>query len=1017
MMLPLRWLRPLGAGQAFLSTPVIGILAVGSAAAAPLGPGLHRPVSQPATSVAPLANGVVNGRVVDAKSAPLPGVTVVVEGTTLGATTNEEGVFSIPNVPTGQHTLVYSSVGFSTARVSVTVLDGKPVQAPLTTLGENAQALSEAVVVGYGTQRRQDVTGSITTIDSKQFVKGQVTNPEQLVQGKVAGVQITTAGGAPGAGSQIIIRGGSSLSASNRPLFVIDGVPVTNDGLAGAGNPLSLINPNDIESITVLKDASATAIYGVRASNGVIIVTTKKGLAGEAVRVNVSTQHSIATVAKYVPVLTGDQFRDLVLNYGNYQQQALLGTENTDWQRAIYRPAYTADNNASVLGALGKVPFRVSVGYLTQQGLLQRNDLKRYTGNLSLTPVLLNGNLRVELNLKGSWIDNNFSDQSAVGTAVGFDPSQPITSDDPRYAPFGGYYEFLQGNGQLVNLSARNPLSLINQRRDRSTVKRSLGNVRLDYKLPFVPGLSANLNVGYDVQRGTGTVYVAPSSASQYNRQGINNQYRQDLDNYLLEAYAKYEGQVLGQRLELLGGYSFQKFGNTNYIFDDRRADGSVYTPLTQTYDNQTQYTNNLVLLSYYSRLNYNIADKYLFTGTFRIDQTSNFAPGRRTGYFPSGAFAWRLKGEDFLKNNATVSDLKLRLGYGQTGQQDIGINSGYLPISTLSTNTAQQLVGGQYYRTLRPSFYNPELTWETTTTYNVGLDYGFFDGRLTGAVEVYRRDTKNLLFFSNVSALSNLSNAGFLNIGSLTNQGVELTANLDVLRSEKLNVSVNGNATFNRNRITKLTLVDDANYVGQINGSQINAVGAPAGSFYVYKQLYNGEGQPIQNAVADLVSDGVLNGSDRYIGKSPRPTTILGFGANATYGKLNLAFTLRSNLGGYVFNGVRSGAYFAPSTNGTLGNLSTEILASRLANFNSLTAQSDYFLENASFTRLENVTLGYQFGSVLGKNSTLNLTAAAQNLFVLTKYSGLDPEISSGYDNNIYPRPRTFTLGLTYGF
>ena len=402
MMLPLRWLRPLGAGCAFLSTPVIGILAVGSAAAAPLGPGLHQPGSPPVASVAPLADGVVSGRVVDAKSAPLPGVTVILEGTTLGATTNEEGVFSIPNVPTGQHTLVYSSVGFTTARVSVTVLDGKPVQAPLTTLGENAQALSEAVVVGYGTQRRQDVTGSITTIDSKQFVKGQVTNPEQLVQGKVAGVQITTAGGAPGAGSQIIIRGGSSLSASNRPLFVIDGVPVTNDGLAGAGNPLSLINPNDIESITVLKDASATAIYGVRASNGVIIVTTKKGLVGEAVRVNVSTQHSIATVAKYVPVLTGDQFRDVVLNYGNYQQQALLGTENTDWQRAIYRPAYTADNNASVLGSLGKVPFRASVGYLTQQGLLKRNDLKRYTGNLSLTPVLLDGNLRVELNLKGS---------------------------------------------------------------------------------------------------------------------------------------------------------------------------------------------------------------------------------------------------------------------------------------------------------------------------------------------------------------------------------------------------------------------------------------------------------------------------------------------------------------------------------------------------------------------------------------------------------------------------------------
>ena len=990
--------------------------------------------------------GSVSGRITDSKKEGIPGTTVLIEGSSLGSSTNTDGTYIIQNVPAGPKTLVISFVGYNSVRRPITVVIGQNVEASAS-LTENATQLSEAVVVGYGTQRRQDVTGSITTVNSKEFVQGQVTNPEQLVQGKVAGVQITTGSGAPGSGSQILIRGGSSLSASNSPLIVIDGVPVDNTGIAGASNPLSLINPNDIESITVLKDASSTAIYGVRASNGVIIVTTKKGVQGEALRVNVTTQQSIATVAKYVPVLSADQFRTLVNTAGNDQQKGLLGTANTDWQREIYRPAYSADNNVSLLGSAGKVPFRVSTGYLYQEGLLKRNDLKRYSGSVGISPLLLNDNLRIDINLKGTWIDNNFSDQGAVGAAASFDPTQPVTSTDPRYAPFGGYTESLSTGGGLNTLATRNPVSLINQSRNRSTVMRSIGNIQLDYKLPFVTGLSANLNLGYDVQRGNGTVLTPASAASASNRQGINNMYKQDLNNTLLEAVAKYQREIFGQRFDILAGYSYQKFQNRNYLFNDNRADGSVFTPLTRTYDNQEQTLFNQVLLSYFSRANYNIKDRYLFTGTFRIDQTSNFAPGKRTGYFPSGAFAWRVKGEDFLKDSRSVSDLKVRFGVGQTGQQDLGLNFGYLPVSVLSQNTSRYQFGvnaaGQpiFVQTLRPSFYNPDLTWETTTTYNAGLDFGFIDNRITGSVDVYQRDTKNLLLFSNVAALSNVTNAGFLNVGSLTNKGVELTTNFQVVRSEKFNLTLNANATFNQNRITKLTIVDSPNYLGQETGgiagavgnnAQIQSVGHSANTFYLYKQLYAANGTPIQGAVADLNGDGTINGSDRYYSKPSRPTAILGFGASTNYGKASLAFTMRSNLGQYVYNNVRSQSAFVQSSTNALNNVSTEQLVSHFNSAATTVSQSDYFIENASFLRMENVSLGYNFGSALREKSNFSVSFAVQNLFLITNYKGLDPEVinipvpsatnpnprpTPGIDNTIYPRPRTFTVGLNLGF
>jgi len=748
-------------------------------------------------------------------------------------------------------------------------------------------------------------------------------------------------------------------------------------------------------------------------------------------------------VAKYADILSAGEFRSLVNARGTGAQIQSLGSANTDWQREIFHNGYSADNNVSVSGAAGQLPYRASVGYLYQEGLLKRNDLKRYTGSLNLSPVLLNGSLRINLNLRGSWIDNNFSNQSAVNNAVVFDPTQPVTSTDPRYTPFGGFFQYVD-NSSLNALSPLNPVALIDQTRDRSTIKRSIGNVQFDYKLPFVPGLSANVNVGYDIQRGRGTTVLPLTSAVAYRSQGANrgqnNANAQDLDNKLLETYAKYEHTVGPGRLELLAGYSYQRFQNTFYTFPNLALNGSVVTPESpanqitgQSFGRQVN-----VLLSYYSRLNYNIGDKYLFTGTIRRDETSRFLDGYRVGYFPSGAFAWRIKGEDFLKDSKAVSDLKLRLGYGQTGQQDLG-NTYYPFLSsfTLSNQTSQYQIGyspngaPQFVQTLRPDAYNAGITWETTTTYNIGLDYGFADGRLYGSVDVYQRDTKNLLNFTNIQVGAGNSNAGNYNVGSLTNKGVEAILNLDVVKGERLNITVNTNASYNRNRLTKLTLTDVTSDVGQPTGGiqggngnlvQVNTVGYPTQSFYVYQQVYGPNGQPLQGVYVDRNGDGSFSSADLYRYKSPRPDWTLGGGANINYRGVNLAFSLRANLGNYVYNNVRSQSFYDLSQPNFVSNKNREVLTT---GFTSAQYLSDYFIENASFLRMDNATLGYNFGSLLKKGTNLNLTFAVQNVFVATKYKGLDPEITplnsngsnnGGIDNTIYPRPRTFTVGLNLG-
>lgn len=1011
-----------------LLTSVLGGLVISTAFAHPGGP-----VLRPTSLLNIVATGTVTGRVVDTRGEGIPGVTVIVEGTTLGASTDATGTYSIANVPAGPHTLVYSSIGLNSTRVTVTVTDGQTVEVTAATLTENATALNEAVVVGYGTARRQDVTGSLTTVSTKDFVKGQVTSPEQLVQGKVAGVQITTTGGAPGEASVIRIRGGSSLNASNDPLIVIDGVPVDNQGINGAGNPLSLVNPQDIESFTVLKDASATAIYGSRAANGVILITTKKGLEGEKMHVNISSQVSRATNYGKVDVLSGDAYRTLLNNavaQGTIPatNTAYLGTANTDWQDAIYKTAWTTDNSVSLTGSAKHMPYRISLGALNQDGTLRTGNLKRNSASIGLSPRLLDNHLRIDVNVKGTQADYRFADQGAIGAAVRYNPTQPIYNTGPT--GFNGYQEWR--DGAIPNpLTDRNPVALLNDKRDRSTVLRSIGNVQFDYKLHFLPDLHANLNLGYDVSRSNGTVYLPATSSIAYSTQGQNNSYHQEKNNKLLEAYLNYSKQIGDHHVEALAGYSYQDFYTYAPFRFAYKADGSRVAPLDPVQDPfKTQYT----LLSYYGRVNYNYKYRYLLTGTLRADASSRFSPDNRWGYFPAASVAWRINKEEFMVGSEKISDLKLRLSYGSTGQQDVYNVAGdypYLAKYNIGSPAVSQIFGTDTIRTYRPAAYDRNLKWEQTATYDAGLDFGFFNNRLTGSVDVYLRKTKDLLAVIPVPAGSNLSNTLLTNIGSLENRGLELALNYNVLQGTGFNWSVNGNLTINRGKITKLSQVEDPTYqgtptanIGNFQFVQINAVGHAPNTFFLYQQKYE-NGQPLQGPTSsaspvqyvDQNNDGIINERDKVYGKNPAPKAILGFSSNMSYGKASLAFTLRSNIGGYVYNNVVAGQNNYYGLNTTLGYSANVVPAIYETGFKTGQPYSDINLEDGTFVRLQNVTLGYDFGSLLKEGTTLRLTLAGQNLLLLTKYSGLDPERATGIDSNFYPLPRTITAGLNIGF
>ncbi len=975
------------------------------------------------------AQDAVTGNVTDSKSgASLAGVTVTLKGTGTATQTAGDGSFKI-NVPSKKGTLVISYVGYNTQEVDVNGNNAGSIS-----LVQSNQQLNEVVVVGYGSARKKDLTGAVTVVSSKDFQKGQISTPEQLIAGKVAGVSITSNGGAPGSGSVIRIRGGASLNASNDPLIVIDGVPLDNAGITGSPNPLSLINPNDIETFNILKDASATAIYGSRASNGVIIITTKRGQSGKP-KINFNTQFSVATIAQTVDVLSANEFRSYINSQGNANQIALMGTANTDWQDEIYRNASTSDNNLSMTGSINKVPYRLSLGYLHQEGVLRTGKLERGTIGFNLSPKFFNNNLKVDLNIKASQTGVKFANAGAIGAAATYDPTQPVYSGNNRY---NGFYEWLDPTTitGLRALSPRNPVGLLYQQDDRTNTRRSIGNVVLEYKLPFFPALRANLNLGYDIAESTGSNYINDSAASTYKRYkdaggiyhgGLSSQFRQTRNNKLMEFYLGYNREItsIKSKVDVIAGYSYNDFLTTNYNFSDRTSDGFEIPESVPVFAlDKPQYT----LISVYGRLNYTLMNKYLLTATVRRDGSSRFNKDNRWGTFPSVALAWKIKEEGFLRNSKTFSDLKLRLGYGVTGQQDgIGLYD-YITYYTLSNNTAQYQLGNTFYSLFRPNGYYANRKWEQTTTYNAGLDFGLFDNRVTGSVEAYYKKTTDLLNQINQSAGTNFSNKIVANVGDMENRGVEFNMSIDVIKTKDLVWNVGFNATYNKNKITKLTISEDPNFAGNeyggISGGTgttlfIHSVDFRRGSFYVFKQVYGADGKPIDGLFEDLNRDGVITPDDRYQYKSVDPEAFFGFTSNVNYKRWNAGFVLRANLGNYVYNNVNStlGTRNAAFGNSYLNNVYSDVLYNGFSGTKANYILSDYYIQNASFLKMDNINIGYNVGSILKGKSTMRLNFNVQNVFVITNYKGLDPEIPSGVDNNFYPRPRTFTLGANFDF
>lgn len=977
-------------------------------------------------SIASMAQNKITGRVTDSQTGEaIQGVTVSVSGTSVATQTDADGSFSINAA--ADATLLFTSVNYEMVAEEVGGRTSLSVQ-----MTRMVEKLSEVVInIGYGTTTKKDLTGSVTQISTKDFQSGQITTPEQLIAGKVAGVQIVSNGGAPGAGSTIRIRGGASLNASNDPLIVIDGVPVSSSGIAGAPSALSMINPNDVESFTVLKDASATAIYGSRASNGVIIITTKSGRTGGKPRYNFNTNFSVSEIPHGVNVLKAEQFRNIVSAIGSTADISRLGTANTDWQDAIYRTALTTDNNFNISGGLKKMPYRVSVGYLNQQGVLKTGKLDRYSAAINVVPTLLDDHLKINLNLKGSITKSRFANQGAISAAVFFDPTKPIYSDDSRY---NGYWEWRDANSNkgLLDLAPLNPVGLLMDRHDNSNVKRSIGNVLLDYKVHFLPDLHAFLNVGYDYALGTGTIFVDSSAAQAYKRSpdgqhsGVDNQYWQERKDKLLEAYLNYSKNIqsIDSKLEIVAGYGYQDFLTTSKNFPDVTADGYVIPTSIPVFPTSE---SNWTLISYYGRANINIKDRYLLTGTIRTDGSSRFASDERWGVFPSGAFAWNMGEEGFLKNSNVVNQMKLRIGYGLTGQQSgIGLYD-YKPIYYQSDNVSQYQLGNTFYHLLSPGGYYPQRTWEKTATSNLGLDFGIFDNRISGSVDVYYKETTDLLNEINQPAGSNFSNKIVANVGSMENKGIEVLLNLQPVKNDNYVWDVSLNGTYNKNKITKLTVTEDPNYEGvryfgipSGTGSliMVNTVDYPRGSFYVYKQVYSQDGMPVDGLFDDSNRDGIINEKDLYRYKKADPDYMFGLSSNLNIQKkLNVGFVMRASIGNYVYNSnIASSSNYRNILN-PLKFLANGIAYRMAPGLGDKYFLSDYYLQNASFLKMDNLYVNYTFGNLFKNKSSLTLNANLQNVFTVTDYIGLDPEVQSGVDNNVYPRPRVISLGLNLNF
>lgn len=957
----------------------------------------------------------IKGEVTDAQNGEaLIGATVMVEGEKGGTVTDFDGNFSL-QVSSSAKKIKVSYIGYIDKILSIS--DNMKVK-----LESDSKALADVVVIGYGTARKSDLTGSVATVKSKDFNKGLVSSPEQLINGKVSGVQIMSNSGSASAGSTIRVRGGASLNASNDPLIVLDGVPLEQGGISGnSSNFLSMINPSDIESMTVLKDASSTAIYGSRASNGVIIITTKKGQQG-AVKVNFNTTNSLQTRAQMVDMLSRDEFVNVINQFGTDNQKSLLGTANTDWNDEVYRTAFGTDNNLSVSGSIDKwLPFRVSVGYYNQSGLVRKDNVERWTGNVVLTPSFFQDHLKLTINAKGTLNNNSFNNGGAVWAAATFNPTIPVYSGNDKY---GGYNEALDADGVPVNAGVRNPRGLVDLYDSKSKVSRFIGSMDVDYKVHFLPDLKLHATVGADYAKGDGTVYVPAYAAQSYNKDeslgGSDYKYGpQKNENRLLTLYANYAKyfEDIKSNVDLTAGYDYQYWKSTTPLYFTKSAAGTNLSTVKAS-----DYRH--VMLSYYGRINYSFDGKYLLTATVRRDASSRFSKDTRWGTFPSVALGWTLTEEPWLKNQKVLSNLKLRASYGVTGQQEGIGNYNYLPVYTYSVTGAEAFINGQYINTYRPEAYVSDLKWETTTSWNFGLDFGFLNGRIGGAIDFYTRKTKDLLASVPTAAGTNFSKTILTNVGNVDSKGIEISLNATPIQTKDWEWNLSYNFTWQNMKVKNLSLTKGGSQTNVKVGPSIDAYqfqvlseGYEPYMFYVYHQLYDSKtGKPIEGAYADLNNDGEINESDLYRYHSPAPKYIMGLSTSLRYKQLTLGMSFRANIDNYVYNGMgmSTGAFETVSYNNSqLNNLNTSFLKT---GFKTRQYLSDYYVENASFLKLDNLSLSYNVGKI-NKWASLTVSAMVQNVFTITGYSGTDPEVPNGMDNSFYPRPRTYSVSLGLQF
>lgn len=968
----------------------------------------------------------VKGHVKDETGEPIIGATIRVVGQTGGTVTDFDGNFTI-NANTGDMVSV-SYIGYdvfeapATAKMTITLKEAK------------GESINEVVVIGYGRVKKNDLTGSVTALNAEKMVKGAVTSATDMLVGKAAGVSVITDGGAPGAGATIRIRGGSSMSASNNPLVVIDGVPVDDGGINGMANPLSTVHPDDIATMTVLKDASATAIYGSRASNGVILITTKKGKAG-GIQVGYSGSVKVSTSVKDVDVMSANDFKKFVTSkFGEQSMQAkALGTSDTNWQKEVLRTSVSTDHNINVSGAVANLPYRVSVGYTNENGIVKTSNMERFTGAINLNPQFFDKHLTVQLNVKGIYNTNRFADLGSLGMATQYDPTQPIYMKGSEYG--NGYFMYLNDKGKPIDIALANPVSILTDKSDKTKVYRSIGNAQFDYKFHFLPDLRANLNLGYDVSKGTGDVITVDNSPMSWTwgnfKKGFgeNSSFWQLKRNTLLEFYMNYTKTFGAHFIDAMAGYSWQHFYRsewTKYPYSEAKA--KEYG--TEFYKGEDDIITENYLVSFFGRVNYTLLDRYLLTFTLRNDGSSRFNKDNRWGVFPSAALAWRINEEDFLKDTRWLDDLKLRLGYGVTGQQNLGSGDyPYMARYAYSQPGANYYFGDRRIQLIAPLAYDENLKWEETTTYNAGLDFGFFKGMLSGTLDFYYRQTNNLLNTVTAPAGTNFSNELLTNVGTLENKGVELSLTAHPITTKDFQWTVGYNVSYNKNTITKLTFNDDPKYKGVIHGGidgatgynvQINAVGKPYNSFYVFEQMYDEKGTPIEGAYVDQNKDNKIDEGDLIPYKKSAPDVYMGLTSQMNYKNWDLSFALRSSIGNYVYNNTQSNreAWDGSQMYDQTGFLKNRLNSAANKNFHTGQYRSSYYVQKADFVRMDNISLGYTFNKLFNDKQSARLYFTVQNPFVITNYSGIDPEISGeGIDNNIYPRPISFMFGFNFKF